>query len=277
MAVKFTLSGRLFERSRLEAASTSDVRDFIEFASEAGFQGVDLRNTQVSLETPAAQVRDYTSMIKDHGLEVVRMNPDGYPVTQDLDLFRRYLDLAAGVDCKSLRVLGEPRATRQCAELARERGMRIGPQNHIGKEECPGVTETLEGTLDIIRRVDHPSFGVFFDAGHLFVSGSNYGPEAIRQLADHIIFVHLQPLVETQLPPGEGRFEFHGRRFLDGGEFGDPAGPDFEAVFRGLQQVGFEGALCVFARCYQDRDNQELSRRTLQRAKALWEEVRETE
>lgn len=246
--MELALSGRTFEINRHTVSSTADFRAFAEIASRIGYSGVDLRKTQMSLETSSRDIKERKRILHGCGLHVVRMNPTGYPVLEDTDLFLRYLDLAASLDCRSLRMSGNPEASRRCADMAQRYGIRIGPQNHVGSDDLPGPTETIDNTVAYLKRINHPNVGLFYDPAHLFVGESEYGAAAVERVMDSIIFVQLQALVEIPRRGGEGTFCFHQRYFIDGGEFPHPNGPDFQRVLSALRSLDYDGCLCVFPR-----------------------------
>ena len=268
MTIKLALSGRLFEESRKKIATMGELREFVETAAQLGYEGVDLRNSQMPLDRPRQEVKDCAAMLADCGLEVVRMTPRGYPVSEDEALFERYLEFASQLGCRSLKMGGEADDMRRCADLAQRYSIKIGSQNHIGKEDAPGRTETIDRTVDYLEEINHPNFGLFYDPAHLFVSGSEYGPEAIRRISDKIVFVQIQTPVETD---GSGKgFRFHGRCFTDG-VLGDPDGPEFARVFRGLREVGYDGYICVFSPRLKERDSRELAELCHHNISELWE------
>jgi len=77
MSVKLALSGRTFEINRNTISSIRQFREFAEFAARTGYRGVDLRKTQISLDTPPHEVKECARILADCGLEIVRMNPTG--------------------------------------------------------------------------------------------------------------------------------------------------------------------------------------------------------
>ncbi|MFH0796439.1 MAG: sugar phosphate isomerase/epimerase family protein [Candidatus Omnitrophota bacterium] len=241
MKIKLALSGRIFEQDYKE---NIPLEEFVEIASEIGYQGIELRRTQVSLETPSWKVEEYVEMIRDSGLEVVCMETRGYPVLEDENIFIRFLELAKKFDCQIIKMGGDPVKTTRCAEIAAGYGIRLGLNNHIGTEEKPGWTETIERTVAYLGQVNHPNFGILYDACHLFMSGSEYGAESINKISDQIFYVLIQYLVETNKKNAE--IIFHNRYFKNG-IFGEPNGPDFNQVFKGLKQNNYQGYIGVIS------------------------------
>ncbi len=266
MQIKLALSGRLFEKDYKE---NIPIKEFAEVAAKIGYRGVELRKTQVSLKTPYKKVKEYSGIIRDYGLEVVCMTPRGYPVLDDEDLFIQYLELAKEFNCQIIKMGdkgGEPEKTRKCAEIAQKYGIRIGLNNHIGTEDKPGPTETIERTADYLGKVNHPNFGILYDASHLFISGSEYGPEAINKIKDKIFYVLVQYPVETD--EREGKLKFHNRYFRDG-IFGEANGPDFGQVFKGLKQINYKGYIGVIAPMLKDKDSKKIAKFYYQKIKEM--------
>lgn len=254
MLNKLALSGRLFER---DYRDNIPFKEFCEIASKIGYQGVELRKTQVSLETPDKKVKEYVKIIKDFGLEVVCMTPRGYPVLEDENLFIQYLELAKKFGCQILKMGGDLKKTRRCAEIAQKYSIRIGMNNHVGTEDKPGPIETIERTVNYLSKINHPNFGILYDSSHLFVSGSNYGPEAIYKIKDKIFYVLVQYPVETDKE--NAKFKFHNRYFREG-IIDEPNGPEFKKVFKGLKEIGYRGYIGVIAPMPKDKDLKEVAK-----------------
>ena len=257
MQIKLALSGRLFEREYKESIP---MKDFVQIAAKIGYQGVELRKTQVSLDTPDKKVKEYAKIIRDYGLEVICMTPRGYPVLEDENFFKRYLELAKEFNCQIIKLGdegGEPEKTRRCAEIAQKYGIRIGLNNHIGREDKPGPTETIERTIDYLGKVKHPNFGILYDASHLFISGSEYGPEAINKIRNKIFYVLAQYPVKTNKE--NAKLKFHNRYFRDG-IIGESNGPDFNQVFKGLKKIDYQGYIGVIASMPENKDSREIAK-----------------
>lgn len=248
--MKLALSGRIIERDRQQQASWEDIKAFAQTAVQLGYHGVDLRASQLSLETQPAVAQACRSLFQDLGLEVVRMMPDRQTAAGgDVSQMRRFLDLAASLGCQSIRVGGDATVWRHWAQAAVAYGIRIGVQNHIGRPEAPGPTETIARTLRLLREVYHPQAGLFYDPAHLFVSQDDRtGDKALPAFQPYLIFVQFQALVETSQRTDAGVFTFRERCYRDGGLPDDPRGPPFSRIVKILKQMEYDRYLCVFAR-----------------------------
>jgi sugar phosphate isomerase/epimerase len=76
---------------------------------------------------------------------------------------------------------------RVVCDVAAERGLRIAHQTHYRT-----LCETVDGTLDVVRRVNRPNFGVTFEPSNLMICGSDFGHSAIERLAPHLFNVYFQ-------------------------------------------------------------------------------------
>lgn len=211
MEYKLALSGRIFEE---DYKKNIPLEKFVKIASDIGYQGIELRSTQVSLETPYKDVKKYAGIIKDYGLEVVCMEVRGYPLLENENLFINCLELAREFNCKIIKIGGESDKTRRYAEISQKYGIKIGLNNHIGTENNPNYTETIERTVSYLNSINHPNFGILYDACHLFISGSEYGEEAINKIKDKIFYVLVQYIVEVSEENSE--IKFHNRYFRNG-------------------------------------------------------------
>ncbi|MEC7655467.1 MAG: TIM barrel protein, partial [Pseudomonadota bacterium] len=70
-----------------------------------------------------------------------------------------------------------PHAQRAADEAA-ERGITLAQQTHWGT-----LCETVEESLDVVRRMDRQNFGITFEPANLLACGNDCGPGALRRLA----------------------------------------------------------------------------------------------
>jgi len=263
---KLALSGRIFEKDYKE---NIPLKEFARIASNIGYQGIELRRTQVSLDTPLGKVKEYAKILKDYKLDVVCMAPRGYPVLDDEDVFVQYLELAKEFNCQIIKMgdkRGEANKIRRCAEIAEKYKIKIGLNNHIGTEEVSGIIETIDRTVNYLKEVNHPNFGILYDASHFFISGSEYGPEAINKIKDKIFYVLVQYPVETNIK--EATLKFHNRYFKEG-IVGESGGPDFNKVFKGLTKINYKGYIGVISPILKGKDSKEVAKLYYHRIKNI--------
>ena len=78
-------------------------------------------------------------------------------------------------------------AARAAAEEAATLGLRLAHQCH-----AESLFETVDQIIESLNRIDHPNFGLVFEAANLEECRQPYGPETIRKLAPWIVNVYLQ-------------------------------------------------------------------------------------
>jgi sugar phosphate isomerase/epimerase len=235
------LSGFLFERAYRVCDLTFP--DFVALAEHHGFDGLELRRTQISAATSLEQVRTMRRVVEDHGLFVNCMESRGMPETepQRSEFIKALLDRAAVMGARMIKIAvpspDDLAWFRHAADSAQQSGIRLGTNNHVGSP-----SETVDGTLAALRGVQHENFGVLFDCLHLWVCGEDY-IGAVRTLAPHLLNV----LVHAVRPArgGDTVDVERGRRRFTATTVDDPESQDWRALFAMLHAVGFEGPVTV--------------------------------
>ena len=114
---------------------------------------------------------------------------------------------------------------RQAAVHAAEQGIMIAIKPH------GGFSRTAEGTIDAVRRVDHPHYRIAYDPGNLLADPSGTPEEFAKRMAPLTVAMCIKDArvegdTRTMVTPGEGRM-------------------DFRAIFRALRDAGFDGPAAV--------------------------------
>ncbi len=108
---------------------------------------------------------------------------------------------------------------QECAEYAGERGVRLALENH------GGLTGTADGTLRLLRAVDHPALGLNLDFGNF--RGDIYGQ--FRACAPYAVATHAKTM-SAGSAPGE-RVEV---------DYGQVRAIMDEAGYRGFLAIEYE-------------------------------------
>ena len=235
--MQLALSGRQFE-TREGISKTPE--EFIGFAAQVGFRGVELRGGHVSPATTDDEAKAIRDLLKSPGLRCVFVSgpePDSEQSQRDL---RRLIDLAAMVESLFVRCGGRSLDLvpqyHETAQYAADRGVGMISQLHNGTQFA-----NLDLALNILGQIDHPNYGVAFEANHLVFDGQpEHGEGAVRRIAEHIKSVSVQaykPWVEGAREP---KIRLNDRDWMACLP-GDPDGVDFPSVFRGLHAIDFEG------------------------------------
>jgi sugar phosphate isomerase/epimerase len=184
--IQIALSGFLFE-DNYESQSISFDK-FCRIAHVLGYDGVELRNTQINIYTPKTEREKILEVVKNNELRVTCITARNLPAAliERTDAYLRYLELCEDIECNLLKISGEIEWLRWAAEKAAERSIILGVNNHIGNP-----LETVIGTKNFFKQLNHPNVKLLFDPFHLMVNNENY-IECIPEFIDNIINVLMQ-------------------------------------------------------------------------------------
>ncbi len=248
--MKLSLSVRIGETPRVKDRTAIPFEEIAARAAALGYQGLCIRASVVSVESPPERVREVRAILDRHGLAASMVTGDlalAANTPEAPAMLRNvtpYLDLAEQLGARLVRVMlhGDddiPHAQRS-ADEARERGISLCHQTHFAT-----LCETVDGTLDLVARVGRPNFGVTYEPANLLVCGDDYGPEAIARLAPHIFNVYFQNL---RLDPAGDAIHQTRRRGAVPAVYvpvGDRSGIDLDPIVDGLRRVGYAGWFTV--------------------------------
>ncbi len=245
-----SLSVRVAESFTNKRISTVPLADIANTANHAGYRALCMRASVVAADADAARQAAVLATVKRRGLSISMVTPDfavpenspeGPAVLRNIE---PALDLCEQLECDLIRVClkAEPdiEAAQRASDQARERGIRLAHQCHT-----QSLFETIEGCLNVCRRIGRPNFGLIYEPANLALCGQPYGREAIERLADVIFNVYLQN--HTPDPQGtlmmdtwsQGRIPTTLHRFTD------PGGIDMAAVILGLKDIDYTGSVTL--------------------------------
>jgi len=247
--MKLSLSVRVIEsacKTRLAFA----FEDFLEIARDNGYTAVCMRASAAGVDTMPKRLWGIRRSIELAGLSVSMVTADfDVPLNNargpnSLRRIEPSLDVAQTLGCDLLRVClkdeADIPAARVAAEIAARRGVRLVHQCHTATlfEEVPAM-------LDVLRRIDHPNFGVIYEPANLLLCGQSYGLDTLQALRPYLWNVYLQnhqldgsgPASLPTCCRGEVRF-----RHLD---LWSMDGIDWPIVVRGLEQIGYHGFVTI--------------------------------
>jgi sugar phosphate isomerase/epimerase len=243
------LSTRLAEPPGRKDSALLPLGDVARMARELGYRALSVRASQVSIDSSAEEVARARRALDENGMGVVMVTgtvslaANDTRATEPLRNIAPHLDLADKLCSKLVRVMLQreddiTHAARAGAE-AGERGMKLAHQTHIGT-----LCETVDSTLEVVRKVGSPHFGITYEPSNLLVCGSEYGHEAVQRLAPHIVNVYLQ----NWRPHAGGALTLQ----LNGGPIkadqialDDGSGVDYVEVFGALREIGWHGYVTV--------------------------------
>ena len=244
--MKLSLSVRVAESFNNKRVIDIALTDLARIARNAGYRALCMRASMVGIHSPDGQAREVGETLDGFGLNVSMVTGD-FAVPENgaegpgcLRNITPHLDLAETLRCDLIRICMKTEEdvafARKAADEARERSIRLAHQSHTRS-----LFETVDGSLEILKKVDRPNFGLIYEPANLALCGEDYGTEALRALAPHLFNVYLQNHVPD--PNGFRPMETWAQgtvmstlRPLDA-----PGGIDFGAVFLGLKAIDYDG------------------------------------
>jgi sugar phosphate isomerase/epimerase len=255
--VKLSLSGRLFESAQGYRLNRDE---FLAFAKQAGYEGVELRYPQMPMESPVDEVAKVKQQLAQHGLTWVFGTVEGIhePALFERSLTTMKQHKAGGAHftrCTAFKSEQIPLAQRFADEAAKM-GVTLLMQVHANT-----ITDNVEHALDAMKKLDRPNVKLAYDANHLLFDGDSRYVDAIANLRPYIATMSVQNYkFAPDNTPAADRIKIGSRDYVRAMP-GDPAGIDYPAVFRELKRVGFDGWVTVMCDCPPGMDNKDLAQR----------------
>lgn len=202
---KTVLSGQMFDEL--------PVWDHLTAAVESGYDGVQLRSTHVTPQTPAQTIAAIRSFIREKNMAVNGLSCftgnygllDRSECEKAFEEFMQFTDLAARLDSPMIRVWPgwHESATaslevwtmaaewmRKSADYAAGNGVKIAMEMHHGT-----LCDTADSAVRLLEMIARVNVGVIFDPVNLYQALSDYGPAAIQKLGDRIFDVHVKDII----------------------------------------------------------------------------------
>lgn len=248
--MKLSLSVRIAESSARKDKAEMPLADLAPLARAAGFDGLSMRPSALSVDAPADRVRQVRALLEREGLAVsmvmgsVALAANTSDAPDCLRHIAPHLDLAEGLGATLVRVMLQtaddiPHA-RAAADEAARRGLSLAQQTHWGT-----LCETVDEALTLVADMDRPNFGITFEPANLMACGGAYGPDAIARLAPHLSNVYFQNVRID--PAGDHRFPTRRRGDirLTYVPLDDPSGLAAAPLIAALETAGYDGWFTV--------------------------------
>ncbi len=219
-------------------------------AAKAGFAGLSMRASAVSVDTPKRRVHEIRALLDRYELSASMVMGNVPLAANTLDApdclrnITPHLELAETLGATLLRVMIQSDAdipfAQRAADEADERGIVLAQQTHWGT-----LAETVDGTLDLMSRIGRPNFGVTFEPANLLACGDDYGPDAVRRLAPYLVNFYFQ---NVRFDPS-GAHSFNTRTCgpvsLSYVPLDDPSGIEISPLIDVLQECGYASWVSV--------------------------------
>ena len=248
--MKLSLSARVAESFSNKEEASLNLEQLIDLARNHGYRALCMRASQAGVHSPPEQVARMSRQIGEAGLKVSMVTGD-FAVPRNDELgpsglrnIAPYLDLAEIFGADLIRICMKKEEdipwAQKASDTAAERSIRLAHQSH-----CSSLFETVEGSLQVLEKVDRSNFGIIYEPANWMIAGEDYGRETIKRLGPHLFNVYVQN--HRLNPQGEGvvRTWNRGPVRLDHIGLWESGGIDFDEVFRGLADVQYRGYVTV--------------------------------
>jgi sugar phosphate isomerase/epimerase len=225
-----------------------EISEAVSLAAEIGYEGMEIFGVEKHLPADVSEgtVRNLAGQLRNVGMEVVTLctyvgqfsQKSDDECLQEVEKFRRYLDIALELECDMIRVQPggppEPAAAREdhweraahylreCCDLA------LTPDVGVVMENNFGLSATCDATLEMIARVDRPNLGINYDPGNLYRMDRYYAHEALARFGQLVWNVQVKDCYKDDR-------EDDYKLLLGEGEV------DYESIFRWLVEVDYDG------------------------------------
>ena len=251
-SMKLSITVRIAEAPGSNQKTTMGFEEVVGIAKKTGYEAVDMRASQGGVQTPKDRLREMRQILDKAGIKVscvtgdfdVPSNNDNAP--KGLRNMGPYLDLAEILGSDLIRIgmkkEEDIEAAQRACDQTRERKIRLGHESHQGT-----LFETVAGSLDVLKRVNRPNFGLIYEAGNWMVAGQDYGLETIKKVQPWLMNVYIQNYRLT--PNGKSRVGTWTRGAVPVDLIGswEAGGVDYPKVFENLHSVGYRGYVTAFA------------------------------
>ena len=248
--MKLSLSVRIAEAPGSKEETIRSFDQLAELANQIGYHAVCMRASQAGVQTPLEQITAIRKKVEALNLGVSMVTGD-FPVPmnneQGPDGLRNitpYLDLTELLGANLIRICMKKEEdiiqAQRASDEARERNIRLAHQSHTGS-----LFETVSGSIDVLKRVGRQNFGIIYEPANLDLCGQDYGGETLKQFSPYLFNVYLQNHIQS--PDGDSRLMTWVRGVVAYTQIRlqDEGGIDFEAVFQGLSEIGYDGYVTV--------------------------------
>lgn len=265
--MRLSLSVRVCERFGNKREVSIPIAELAAIAQQSGYQALCMRPSVIGIQHGPEGVREIRGILERQGLAVSMITGD-FSVPENtwegpagLRAITPYLDLAEGLGARLIRVCmkceDDIGFAASAADEAAERDIRLAHQSHM-----ESLFETVEGSLDVLRRINRPNFGLIYEPSNLALCGEDYGPETLKAFASYLFNVYLQNHVPEEGGPRPAstwaQGEVASRIYpLDSGR-----GIRFDRVFEGLKMVNYEGWITLHHAFHGDLSPSKAARRS---------------
>lgn len=235
--IKLAISGRVVEK---EKDLVMDVDDFLRLARETGYEGVELRRSQVN---PDMEQREHLKeILEELMLKISFLTADPVEKEKDFKIFKKWLLFARELEVNLMRVIAEKvEICQRCADIVREiyPSLCLFAQMHI---DSP--FETVEGAAEMMQKIRRENFGLSFEPGNFVLSEQDYSYENLVKIKEWLFNVQFQEIKPFDAPERDNVLEFRGKKFQRCLPI-DRKSINLDTFFDALRRINYSGWITI--------------------------------
>jgi sugar phosphate isomerase/epimerase len=257
--MKLSLSVRVGEPPKQKDVTAIPFPELAAKAKALGYDGLSMRASVVSVDSPPDRVQAIKKILDETGLEVSAVCGDIPLAANNADAVRAlrditpYLDLTEALNSTLVRIMMQTADdiphTQRAADAAAERGLDLMHINHWGT-----LFESVEESLETLAAIGRPNVKVAFEPGNLLSCGAAHDADALTRLAPHLANVFFQNVVVDPSSPIVFNSRRAGPTHLRYVPIDDPQGIDIRPLIDTLHAVGYEGWFTVHQPLFDGED-----------------------
>jgi sugar phosphate isomerase/epimerase len=260
--MKIALSGRIFET---ENGIEKSIDEFIKIASEIGYEGVELRNSQIG-NLSIDEIKRVKEIIDEYNMNVsfITCLEEGKNYWKEFEnVLKKAIELKTGL----IRIIIEDidLIKKSCQFLLNNKiGIKIFEQMHTGT-----IFERIDDAINICREVGFSNFGLSVEPGNFVLSEQEYSEENLKKIYPYLINVQFQNIRKAKDNEEGEIIEYKGERFIrclpD-----DPEGIDFVDFIKTLKKIGYNGWVNIIEPKQNGIDSIEIAKKYYEKFKKLF-------
>ena len=261
--MKLSISARIGEDASIKDKTNISFEDLAMLAGDIGYDGICIRPSQVTVNTPDEEIKRLRAILDQHGLRASMVTLDPVIAANTPDAGRalrsigRQVEIADVLGADLIRITMNNDAdvewAQRACDQAHERGMSILHQTHTNSP-----FETIDQCLEMVKRIDRPNFGLTVEPANLLLCGQSYGPEAIGRLGPHVRNVYVQN-IRLSGPGSDSIVTKSGTMQYERLVVGEEGGIDFERFFAGLKSINYDGFVTTHQSAMEGKSTRELA------------------
>ncbi|MCM8808413.1 MAG: sugar phosphate isomerase/epimerase [Candidatus Omnitrophica bacterium] len=231
--MKIALSGRIFET---EKGVEIGIEEFVRIASDIGYDGVELRHSQIGNLT-LEEIKRVRKILDEYKMDVsfITCLEEGEKYFEE---FKKVVEKAVILKTGLVRIIVEDIGLikKSCQFLIENKiPIKIFEQIHTGT-----IFEKFEDAINICKEVNHSNFGLSVEPGNFVLSNQDYSKEILKKLLPYMINVQFQNIRKAKENEKGEIIEYKGEKFIrclpD-----DLDGIDFSRFIKDLKEIGYKG------------------------------------